>query len=164
MARRKSSRQPVSRRTYVDRDETCDEDAPSAFSKLNPWLKFALLLLTIAALIGGGIWQLNTTYASKESLKDEVSHAAEARQLLAEESVKTFKLFRDQMVKDQKSTALKIQLERYQELLNNSYNEAIAITNQLSKDPNNQYLKQRLENERNNQTMYRNKISDLLRQ
>ncbi len=140
------------------------EENGNNISKFNKYFRLALSVLTIIGIIAGAIWTFNCTYASKDDLRAESERSAEARNLIAEQSVKTFKLFREQMVKEQKANDLKRQLERYQELLNNSYKESILITNQLAKDPNNQYLKQRLENEQNNQNIYRNKINNLLSQ
>jgi len=140
------------------------------FNELNIGIKIAIGVLTITAMIGGGIWQLNSTYASKghvQAVQKDISEvkedAARARVLLAEESVKTLQQFQYQMRQEQAQRQIKTDVRYWTQLMESTYVKINDLNNQLRAQPNNNYLKKRLQEERNNLKLYQQKLNEILK-
>ena len=138
--------------------------------ELNIGIKIAIGFLTIAVMISGGIWTINSTYASKghvlaiqQSIKEVKEDAARARVLLAEESVKTLQQFQDSMRQEQAQRQIKTDVRYWTQLIDSTYIKINDINNQLRNNPNNVYLKHRLEEEKHRLENYQQRLNELLK-
>ncbi|MFW9871876.1 MAG: hypothetical protein ACFFG0_02155 [Candidatus Thorarchaeota archaeon] len=137
-------------------------EIPSVFKKLQPWLKLAGGILSLVVIVGGGIWTLNSTYASKGYVKAVEINAEKGRILLAEESVKTLQQFQTQMRQEQTQNKIKSDIRYWTQLIDSTYDKINDLNNQLRIQPNNVYLKNRLGEEKNKLNKYRQKLDKLL--
>jgi len=138
-------------------------DVPKGLKKINPWLKMTLLILGIAAFIGGGIWQLNVTFASKNHVIAVENNAEKARTLLAEESVKVLQNFQDKMRQEQRQKELKSDIRELDWRMNQLIEDIENIKRQLCKDPESTYLKNKLKNKERSLEQYKKRWDELLK-
>jgi polyribonucleotide nucleotidyltransferase len=138
--------------------------------ELSIGFKVLMGFLTIAAMIAGGIWTINTTYASKghvlavqQSIKEVKEDAARARVLLAEESVKTLQQFQYQMQQEQQQRRIKTDVRYWTQLIDATYHKITDIENQLNRQPNNVYLKNRLKEEKTRLEQYKQRLNEILK-
>lgn len=133
------------------------------FNELSMGFKVVIAVLTIAAFVGGGIWQLNTTYASKGYVQAVETHAEKGRMLLAEESVKTLQQFQDRMRQEQIQRQIKNDVRYWTQLIFEVNYNIKDLENQLNIQPNDTYLKSRLQEERRRLEQYRQKLDEVLK-
>ena len=149
--------------------ENEDKDCPPAFKKFNPWIKFGAGLFSLILLVGGVLWGMTSTFAMKPEVIQVKEEAAKERQLIAEKAVETFQIFQKSYEKDQELTRqeqrrsqTKIDIRHWQQQLDDSYRNERYLRDDLQKNPNNNSLQDRIQEEQRLQQVYRQKIDKLL--
>lgn len=127
-------------------------------SKAGKWVKLAVGILTVIAIISGGVWKLTDTFAFKEDVKAVEVEAEEGRQLLAEKSVETFNMFQKTYRNDRRNDNIRFYTLELQE----SHRRENYINDALRKNPADINLQNRLQEELNLQKLYKQKLDKLL--
>jgi hypothetical protein len=138
-------------------------DVPQGLKKINPWLKMALLILGILAFVGGGIWQLNSTFASKNHVKAVEVNAEKGRILLAEESVKTLQQFQDKMRQENIQRQIKSDVRYWTQLISETKCRVDDLKNQIRRQPGDKYLQERLMEEQARLKHYNQRLDEILK-
>jgi len=120
--------------------EDKQDDCSSTIKKANPWLKFAIGILSLTMLIGGVLWGMTSTFAMKSEVKTMVSM-----------SVQTFGQFQKQLTVKSLNDQIESSLRR----------EKIYRYN-LFKDPNSNDLRENLKEEIEYQKELKKKRDNIL--
>ena len=106
------------------------EENDNGVSKAGKWVKLAVGVLTVIAIISGSVWKLTDTFAFKEEVDKQF--------LLAEEqTVKTFQGVQEQLMKFDYRTDIKF----YDRELENLNKQLIEVERKLAFDSNDVDLK-----------------------
>ena len=106
------------------------EENDNGVSKAGKWIKVAVGIFTIIAIISGGVWKLTDTFAFKEEV-DKQSVLAE------EQTVKTFQGVQEQIMKFDYRTDIKF----YDRELENLNKQLVEVERKLAFNPNDVDLK-----------------------
>jgi hypothetical protein len=106
------------------------EENGNGVSKVGKWVKVAVGILTVIAIISGGVWKLTDTFAFKAEVDKQF--------LLAEEqTVKTFQGVQEQLMKFDYRTDIKF----YDRELENLNKQLVEVERKLAFNPNDADLK-----------------------
>lgn len=134
------------------------EESDNDVSRFNKWLKLAGGILSLFLLIGGFIWGMTTVFAMKPEVVAVKVEGEKGRQLLAEKSVETFEMFQKAYQNDQRRDDIK----DYNRVIEDSRRRERYIREDLQRNPNNQVLQNRLQEELRLQERYTQKRDALL--
>ena len=138
---------------------TVDEESNDV-SKAGKWVKLAVGIVTLIVLVGGVVWGMTATFAMKPEIVAVKVESEKARQLIAEKSVETFKIFQRSYQNDQ----IKSNIRYYNQQIEDSHRRERCVREDLSRKPNDQTLRNRLQEELTLQQIYRQKRAKLLEQ
>ncbi len=106
------------------------EENDNGVSKAGKWIKVAVGIFTIIAIISGGVWKLTDTFAFKEEVDKQFV-------LAEEQTVKTFQGVQEQIMKFDYRTDIKF----YDRELENLNKQLVEVERKLAFNPNDVDLK-----------------------
>lgn len=137
-----------------------DNDCPPAIKKINPWLKLAIGIITLVALISGGIWTMTSTFAMKPEVR-----AVETKVVKIKEEVKEdINLVAQNLLQTIQQDRVKSGIRFWQQQLESSHDKERELRNKLQSKPNDSYLKNQIQEEQRKQQQYQQKLNKLLEQ
>jgi hypothetical protein len=144
-------------------NNTSDTKISKFVRELSTGFKLVIAFFTVVGFIAGTVWQLDSTFASKGEVKAVEVSAEKARVALADESVKTLKQFQDSMRQEQVQRQIKTDVRYWSQLIDSTYVKINDLNNQIRNRPNDVYLKNRLQQEKNNLKFYQQRLNELLK-
>jgi len=122
------------------------------------YVKLMSAILALFIAVGGIIWGMTSTFAMKPEVKAVKVTIEREIELVAQKSVETFNMFQRSYQNEQKRGAI----QYYNQQIEESHRRERYIREDLQKQPNNQCLKNRLQDELRLQDFYRQKRDSLL--
>jgi len=121
-------------------------------SKVKKWITLAVGVVTLIAIISGGIWTMTNTFAMKTEVVKVKEEVEENINLIAQNILQTIQQDR-----------VKSGVMFWQQQLELSHDRERILVNELQKRPNDSCLINQLQEEKRKQQRYQYKLDELLK-